>query len=205
MVPSNRCALRCDWTSREGILITHSVSSSLSAGCCPGRDRPRMAEWRLGVALGCRPGSPMPSGKSATRVRLALPLASMPFESRDSSRVNGVGQGAGASPMVRLLLLMMIDGVSIHSSPNCMSVVRGPPLSLGAWFPGSLACHSLTKRGRRRQGSRRGPHSSVLPDGVARSHVISSLGPVGAQVPSSGGPDHQAHSTRFRSLARISW
>ena len=89
--------------------------------------------------------------------------------------------------MVRLVLVVMIGRVSIHgTSLLCERCERSTATTRG--FPGSLACHSLTRRGSRRERRRHDPHRSALPDGRAgaRLPVIGPLGP--GRAPLLGSP-----------------
>jgi len=95
---------------------------------------------------------------------------------------------AGAGPRVRLLLLMMIGSVSVHGSSYCMSAVRGPPLSLGSWFPGSSLSFSPKEEG---VGGREAGATPTAPSfqtgALGPTSSVPSV-PVGVRAPSSGPP-----------------
>ena len=90
--------------------------------------------------------------------------------------------------MVRLLLLMMIGSVSVHGTSYCMSAVRGPPLSLGSWFPGSSLSFSPKEEG---VGGREAGATPTAPSfqtgALGPTSSVPSV-PVGVRAPSSGPP-----------------
>ena len=86
------------------------------------------------------------------------------------------------SPMVRLLLVMMVDSVSIHWRHVA--------------FLGGLTCHPLLKRGSRWDAGTTPRHTarSVLPDGRARTAPTSSVPRSGLAFPPRV-THHRAYST----------
>ena len=90
--------------------------------------------------------------------------------------------------MVRLLLTMMIGSVSVHGTSYCMSAVRGPPLSLGSWSPGSSLSFSPKEEG---VGGREAGATPTAPSfqtgALGPTSSVPSV-PVGARAPSSGPP-----------------